>query len=638
MCATWMEIPGRQGRRGAVPLRWCLAVAALIGPVVVPTVRGADPFVVVAETEANTPLSLPSVATRFNSFEDVAKAVGDERARISALEARIRELEQRTDPAVEPLPPPDDGPATGTGKDAGKPDAKKDDAKKDDGKKDGAEKKDDKKKDDKAAADAPYEVGTDLGMPMKWVYGLQGESTHKDFRVKVGGRVQFDNTAFSQDAGPAQAPKDGGLAPPLENATNFRRARFRVDGRMYEVYDFASEFDFVNQLNNFSIVAPTEAGLGNYPAVTELWLQIRELPILGTLRVGNHKDPFGLEHMTSSRYLNFMERSFAQDLYEGPFNNGFIPGLRAVNYTEDQRLNWSFGIFKQNGNPFAYANTGRANSVVGRLVWLPVYEDEGKKLLHLGIAGRAQQTNANNAVRLRARGDIRNGPPGPLNSIYIDSGLLNATWQNQLGLECYANNGPWSFQSEYFGNWLYNTKSNTGAFNATVPFASSNISGTPLDVYVPNINYGTAGFQPHGAQCGTYFTNSGYAEVLYFLTGESRAYDLFDCRPDRVVPRNNFYVVRDRDGRIIGSEGAWQIGARYQYASLNDGQINGGLLNALTIGVNWFFNPNAKLQFNYDFCHRDFANVTYKPGTTDIVSTSGSGWITGFGTRVAFDF
>jgi PKHD-type hydroxylase len=54
---------------------------------------------------------------------------------------------------------------------------------------------------------------------------------------------------------------------------------------------------------------------------------------------------------------------------------------------------------------FGYANTGRANSLVGRLVWLPIYEDEGKKLLHLGVAGRAQQTNADNAIRLRADGE-----------------------------------------------------------------------------------------------------------------------------------------------------------------------------------------------------------------------------------------
>jgi len=612
--------------------QWWIRLLMLLAVALAPTpLLAADSLLVIGEQQEAEAMSLPSVTKEIESFSQVVEALDQERLAIVDLDARLDRLEKQSKAGVEPLPLPGarDGPKAAADT-SGKPGAAQ--AKTDDAAKDAA------KKDDKKPADDPYEVGTDLGMPTKWNYGLEGVSAHKDFRVKVGGRVQFDNEAFSKGTGPAQPPSQGGLTPQLRDATNFRRARFRVDGRMYEVYDFAAEFDFVNQLNNFSLAAPTEPGLGNYPAVTELWLQIRELPILGTLRAGNQKDPFGFEHMTSSRWLNFMERSYAQDLYEGPFNNGFIPGIRSLNSTEDQRFTWSYGLFKQNANPFGYANTGRANSVVGRLTWLPIYEDEGKKLLHLGIAGRAQQTNALDAVRLRARGDIRNGPPGPLNSIYIDSGLLTATWQNQVGLEFVGVNGPWSFQSEYFGNWLYNTKSNTGSFNATVPTWSTSMSGSPINVYAPNPNYGTAGYQPYGTNCGTYFTNSGYAEVLYFLTGESRAYDMVDARFDRVVPRNNFYALRDSSGRIITSEGALQLGMRYQYASLSDGQINGGTLNALTVGLNWFFNPNSKLQFNYDFCYRDFTSVSYAPGTTNIVSHPGSGWITGFGTRLAFDF
>ena len=547
-----------------------------------------DTFEVLAESQEPPALPLPSVTSGLTSFEEVSRALVDERERIKVLEARLQALEKRAGDGIEPLPPPA---AT----------AKKDDKAKD------------AKKDDKKPEEDAYEVGSDLGMTTKWNYGLEAMSLHKDFRVKVGGRVQFDNTAFSQGDGPAKPTSEGGLDPSLRDATNFRRARFRIDGRMYEVYDFASEYDFANQLNTNSLVAPTEAGLGNYPAVTENWIQIRELPVLGIVRAGNQKDPFGFEHLTSSRWLNFMERSYAQDLYEGPFNNGFIPGLRILNNAFDQRLTWSGGIFKQNANPFGYANTGRANSLVGRVTWLPIYEDEGKKLLHLGIAGRAQQTNFRDEVRLRARGDLRNGPPGPLNSIFIDTGLLYATWQNQVGLELVGNNGPWSFQSEYFGNWLYNTTSNNGAFLGTPDFP----------------NYGTAGQQPQNKFVGTYFTQSGYAEVLYFITGESRAYDKLDARFDRVIPRNNFYVLRDANGRIVASEGALQVGMRYQYAGLSDGQINGGTLNALTLGLNWFFNPNSKLQFNYDFCYRNFTNN---------FNQNASGWITGFGTRLAFDF
>lgn len=62
---------------------------------------------------------------------------------------------------------------------------------------------------------------------------------------------------------------------------------------MYELYDFACEHDFVNQINDNNEMSPTERDSGPLAAITDLWLQIRELPILGTLRVGNQSHPYG---------------------------------------------------------------------------------------------------------------------------------------------------------------------------------------------------------------------------------------------------------------------------------------------------------------------------------------------------------
>lgn len=576
-----------------------VALATLLGA---PRAAGADGMLpVLGEPDSPTPLGLESVAEGFADLEAVTEAFDAQRRRVAELEARLEELEARSAAAIEPLPPPEPKATAAKAADS-KPDAKPDG-------KAGA----------KGAAQAdkkpeePYEVGSDLGMASKWNHGWQGETSQKDFRVKIGGRLQIDETAFSKGDGPAQAPSEGGLTPTLRNAVNWRRARLRVDGRMYEVYDWVGEFDFANQLNANAQTVPTEAGLGNYVVPTELWLQMREVPWAGIIRAGNQKDPFGFEHMTSSRWTNFMERSYGQDLYEGPFNNGFVPGIRLLDTSDDERMTWSVGAFKNTANPFGFIANSSGNSAVGRITWLPYWEDDGKKLIHLGIAGRTTET-VNDQVRFRARGDLRNGPPGPLNSIYIDSGLLTAPWMNQMGLEFVANNGPWSFQSEYFGCWLYNAISDTRAFSGSAK---------------TNPNYGTAGFQPEGAPVGTYFTNSGYAEILYFVTGESRAYDRLEARFDRPIPRNNFYIIRDGSGRVRASEGAIQVGARYQYAGLSDGVINGGTLNALTLGVNWMFNPNSRLYFNYDFAYRDFTNN---------FNQNASGWITGFGTRLAFDF
>ena len=559
------------------------AALALLAPLVtgVGLLAAAEPYLVIAETDDAPALTLPSVTAGFDSFDDVSAAFQDDRKKVAALEKRLAELEKQAAERVESIPVPAPKPA---GKDAGAKDATKDEKK----------------------PEEPYEVGSDLRMTTKWNYGLQVESAHKDFRVNVGGRIQMDQVAFTEGPGPAQPQDQGGLAPLLRNALDFRRARLRIDGRMYELYDFVGEYDFSNQLNTNASTFPTEASLGNYAAITENWIQIREVPGVGIIRGGNQKDPFGFEHLTSSRWLNFMERSYAQDLYEGPFNNGFVPGVRLLNTTDDKRATWSVGAFKNTVNPFGFIDNSSGNAAVGRLTWLPYYEDEGKKLLHLGVAGRAMQTN-NGQVRYRTRGNLRDGPPGPLNAIYLDSGSLQGDWINQVGLELVGNNGPWSFQSEYFGNWLYNTTSATGAFEKFLPVGSTTL----------NPNY------------GTYFTNSGYAEVLYFVTGESRSYDRLEARFDRPIPRNNFYIVRDSTGRLRASEGAVQVAMRYQYVCLSDHEINGGTLNALTFGVNWMFNPNSRLYFNYDFAYRDFTNN---------LNNNASGWITGFGTRLAFDF
>ena len=71
--------------------------------------------------------------------------------------------------------------------------------------------------------------------------------------------------------------------------------------------------------------------------------------------------------------------------------------------------------------------------------------------------------------------------------------------------------------------------------------------------------------------------------------------------------------------------GAWQVGLRYSYIDLNDGPIRGGQLNDVTAGLNWFLNPNFKIQGNYSYGYR----------TVDAAS---NGSYHGFGVRFAFDW
>ena len=109
---------------------------------------------------------------------------------------------------------------------------------------------------------------------------------------------------------------------------------------------------------------------------------------------------------------------------------------------------------------------------------------------------------------------------------------------------------------------------------------------------------------------------AGYAQLGYVLTGERRNYDHKTAAFGRVVPDCNF-------GN--GSWGAWEVAGRYSALDCNDEIVQGGYLQDLTFGLNWYLNRYTRFEFNYihTFLDRPIGNKT----ESDI-----------FGTRAQFDF
>jgi phosphate-selective porin OprO/OprP len=477
------------------------------------------------------------------------------------------------------------------------------------------------------AAPKPYVVGSDTAMSGKWTAnGGELQSKNGDFKFKLAGRVQAD-AAFVQSPDPNTITSIPGGAG-TKDGVFFRRLRLGGYGTMYDTIDWATEFDIANTEFNVDPAAggnnpptglrsstafPAGGNVMSVVAPTDVWMTFREMPI-GNVRVGNQKEMIGLEHMNSSRFLDFMERSPLQDAFNGPNNNGFTPGITAYNAIFDENMTWGAGVFKNNdydsGFPFDVGDTNYVYN--GRVTWTPWYDEasEGRYLLHTGLGSVVRTFDTNPAaytggtnVRIRARGDVRN-MPSTLPPNYVDTGNFYATSQTLLNPELALVYGPWLFQAEY--EWC-----NMGG--------AAQVKGGPA--------LGTTQFQ------------GGYAQVLYFLTGENRAYNRKTANFGRVVPYENMY--RTKDTGFCGL-GAWQLGFRYDWLDLNSGGaagVNGGNVQNFTLGLNWFLNPNTKIQFNYVNANPN--SVTPVAGLNNSLNGShfvGNGTINSFGTRLAWDF
>jgi len=57
--------------------------------------------------------------------------------------------------------------------------------------------------------------------------------------------------------------------------------------------------------------------------------------------------------------------------------------------------------------------------------------------------------------------------------------------------------------------------------------------------------------------------------------------------------------VRDCDGNRASGWGAWQVAARYSHGDFSDDNVSGGVGDSVILGMNWWWNSHARMQFNY---------------------------------------
>lgn len=391
--------------------------------------------------------------------------------------------------------------------------------------------------------------------------------------VTPSGRLQFDIANYSQNAASMDQFGD------VQNAVGFRRARLALLGE-YKIIDYIVEMDFANR--DSGMAANTKA---QSTAFKDVYVQLRELPVLGQIRVGHFKECFGLEQLTSDNYTTFMERSIGD---EGAFVPGRNNGIMTYNWTEDQRATWAVGAFtNQTGGDqpplFQYDDGGIAGTA--RVTYLPWYDEpsNGRGLLHLGL-DYSFRSAPNDVGTWYAR------PESGFAPYVVNFSLPDVNNWQDFGTETALVYGPLSLQSEFFA-------------------MSVNREGG-----VSNDFYGM------------------YAFVSYFLTGENRPYNRKLGVFDRVRPFEEFFRVRTGDGAVCTGRGAWEIAYRFSYIDMLDDLTTAGAGRAAdhTIGLNWYLNPYTKIMWNY--VH---SMDTYNKTTTNRIY---DGTLDTFMMRFAIDF
>jgi phosphate-selective porin OprO/OprP len=380
-----------------------------------------------------------------------------------------------------------------------------------------------------------------------------------DFKYWLDGRINLDAATYT------------GAENRLPTGFEVRRARIGVKATLYEDWLAEVDLDFADNAIEIKDLWVGYAGFAN-----------------SVIRLGNHKTPFGLETLTSSKYITFIERAYT---------DSWSPDRRLGLSYSHWGKNWqaSGGVFGQAAGSFddkdsltgGGAGTDQEFSLVGRVTMAPLYEKG--RVLHFGLAAAhvkpdvgkiatsgddlIDRVDAARVVKLDSRAETH-----VLRAKFLSTGDMKyVDALDQFGGELAGVFGPFSFQAEY-------------------QKTDVNRLSTPV-----------ADYRDHSF-------DAYYGQVSWFVTGESRPYSPSEGEFGRIIP--------------ISKRGAFELALRYSSLDLNDitsvDPIRGGSAKNVTFGATWYVNANHRILFNviqvdndqYAKPGKDWAPIPSGTGTT----------------------
>jgi len=431
------------------------------------------------------------------------------------------------------------------------------------------------------------------------------ESANGRNSIQMSGRIHFDyRDSTTNDLINGGIGTNDTDTKSISDTFEIRRARLAFKGKVAKDFDYLIQGNLIGG-HGSNIVDEAYFGYSKYEQAS--------------LRFGKFKQPFGLEQLTSSNNIDFMERSFNDQLVPNKKMGAMVFGAPITGLT------YAGSTYQKNDD----VNDSHTDSLsyAGRLTanFSEIIGDKDS-ILHVGIAGRDESwsivptISGNTSGTLSAgtptRGTIfsfRSGARGLANAYraqivggtptslqngltapsYNDASPTTASVQSRaLGLEAIAAYGPYKLQGEFART----------DFKAIDGSSSANEVNADVDTW--------------------------YAEALWNITGEKFSDAYKKGVNGAIKPKNDFNPDN-------GNWGAWQLGIRVDGFNVTNASIKGstnsrfqgttqksggstdsynaanagsqGGAKSYTAGINWLVSPNARVMLNYTYTKYDYA-------------------------------
>ncbi len=314
----------------------------------------------------------------------------------------------------------------------------------------------------------------------------------------------------------------------MGNGTNLRKARLALKMKLWENWRTEWDIDVAE----------------GFIEIKDMWFSYNGFN-KSVIKVGHFKIPYGLEILTTSRYIPFTERAYMALAFK-------LGRRAAIEYSKyDDIYNVRATLFGQefinSDNKDNNLNTGGGFAL--RVASAPLQTKD--MIAHIGgsFVWERPQNDTWAIDKINAEPETKIGDVEFLNTKKIK----DVNYSYRYGFEAALVYKSFHLQGEY----------------------------TMMDVFRLN-DAPQAGF------------NSWYAYLLYSITGESRSWDQTQGEFGQLVPKDN-------------TLGAWEVGARASYISLTDkdAAILGGNAMNYTFALNWYPNPNMAMQLNFTMVDND---------------------------------